>query len=54
MNETTKINAFKKDIPRLADLKHHAIKNRVLSQPEQITFLLDYYHDNELKKQTQQ
>jgi len=49
MNELTKTDIYKKDLPRLAMLKYQA-KIKLNTRPDVLSFLLDYYHDNELTK----
>lgn len=51
MLETTKYNTYKKDLPRLGMLKY---QRNLSTQPDIISFLLDYYHDNELKNNPKQ
>ena len=48
MNELTKVDAYKTDLPRLVMLKYQI---PVTKKPDVIHYLLNYYHDNEKSKQ---
>lgn len=48
MNELTKVDIYKTDLPRLAMLKY---QTPLAKRPDIIKHLLDYYHDHEKLKQ---
>jgi hypothetical protein len=52
MNETSRYYVYKKDLPRLAMLIYPPGQLQKLDQPDIISFLLDYYHEKELNKQS--
>ncbi len=49
MSELTKVDIYKKDLGRLAMLKYQT-ETKLNNRPDTIEFLLDYYHDNQLKQ----
>lgn len=52
MNEITKIDAYTKDLKRIADLTYDESGKKSRNRPDVIHFLLNYFYDNELKNKT--
>ena len=52
MNKISRAYVYEKDKPRIANLQYINGQPPKLTEPDIIKFLLDYYNDNQLIKQS--
>lgn len=52
LTELTKLDIYKKDLPRIADLTYDESGKKTRTRPDVIGFLLNYYHDTQLTKKS--